>query len=327
MRRLLPFSLAAVIALTGCASVTTDTAGTVQTTEARGLEIDNCGILLDAEQPVERAVALEQGASDTLLMLGAAEQIAGVGHQKDNPPEGFETPRIIAPAIPTAEQIRAVDADFVYSPFRLVWTADSAGTREEWQELGVRTYQSNVECQDYGDNAGKTTFELVEKDITELGRIFGHEATAEDLVNTLRDTQATANKAPDGTTFVLLYSTIGGAPYVAGGPSIVTEMGEAVNMTNVFADVKEEWPQISWEAIAEADPDVIVLADLPNRGEPGDTWQEKVAALQSTPGTKNLRAVQDERFIVINGVTTSPSARSYQGLQQMSDAIGNGIAS
>ena len=327
MRRMLPLPLAAAVLLAGCAN-TADTADTTADTDttAPATTIDNCGIEISVEPPVERAVALEQGSSDTLLMLGAGDQIAGVGHQKDNPPDGYDTPEIIAPAIPTAEQIRAVDADFVYSPFALVWTADSAGTREEWDRLGVRTYQSNTECQDYGDNTGKSSFDLIEKDITELGEIFGRESEATDLKAKLRDTVTSANQAPDGTTFVLIYSAIGGAPYVAGGPSIVTEMGSAVNMTNAFGEVKEEWPQVSWEAVAEADPDVIILADLPIRGEPGDTWQEKAETLKTTPGTNNLQAVQNERYIIINGVTTSPSARSYQGLQQISDAIGNGIA-
>ena len=319
MRRLLPISLISALALAGCAGGETDTTTSTDTSaEASAKQIDNCGVMIDAAPTVERAVALEQGSSDTLLLLGAADQ-------KDNPPEGYETPKIIAPSIPTAEQIRAVDPDFVYSPFRLVWTADSAGTREEWQKLGVRTYQSNVECQDHGENKGKTTFELIERDITELGQLFAHEDVAADLIQKLRDTKAGAAQAPDGTTFAMVYSTIGGAPYVAGGPSIVTEMGDSVNMVNVFGDVKEEWPQISWEALAEADPDVLILGDLPTRGEPGDTWEEKVEALKATPGVNSMRAVKEERFIVINGVTTSPSARSYQGLQQISDAIANGI--
>ena len=106
MRRLLPISLISALALAGCAGGETDTTTSTDTSaEASANQIDNCGVMIDAEPLVERAVALEQGSSDTLLLLGAADQIAGVGHQKDNPPEGFETPKIIAPSIPTAEQI------------------------------------------------------------------------------------------------------------------------------------------------------------------------------------------------------------------------------
>lgn len=320
----LPATVALTLLLSGCTLV--DAPGSAPTPESVTHTLDNCGVQVPVGEPVERAVALEQGASDTLLMLGAGGQIAGVGHQKDNPPEGTQTPPIISPTIPTAEQIRAADADFVYSPFAQVWTADAAGTREEWQRLGVRTYQSNTECRDYGDNAGQPAFSLIKKDIGELGELFGREDEANALAQRLDSAVAGANQAPDGTTFLLLYSTLGGAPYVAGGPSIPTEMGEAVNMTNVFAGVKEEWPQVSWEALAAADPDVIVLADLPVRGEPGDTWQEKAADLEANPATRNLRAVKERRYIIINGVTTSASARSYQGLEQWSDAVGSGIA-
>lgn len=323
----LPALAALTLLLSGCSPV--DAPGpttTPESTEPAVRTLDNCGVRVPVGEPVERAVALEQGASDTLLMLGAGDQIAGVGHQKDNPPEGTQTPPILSPAIPTAEQIRAADADFVYSPFAQVWTADAAGTREEWQRLGVRTYQSNTECRDYGGNAGQSAFSLIKKDIGELGELFGRDGEAAELAQRLDSAVAGANQAPHGTTFLLLYSTLGGAPYVAGGPSIPTEMGEAVNMTNVFADVKEEWPQVSWEALASADPDVIVLADLPARGKPGDTWQEKVADLEANPGTRNLRAVKEHRYIIINGVTTSASARSYQGLEQWSDAVGAGIA-
>lgn len=330
--RIFALLTATALTVTGCTATTETNTATDAAAPASGVAdtsagvIDNCGYEIASDIPVTRAVALEQGASDTLLMLGAGDQIAGVGHQKDNPPDGYEVPTIISPKIPTAEQIRAADADFIYSPFESLWTADSAGTRDEWQKLGVRTYLSNTECTSYGDNKGKTSFELIEKDLGELGVIFGREAEAKELQEKLRATLADANQAPDGTTFVLIYSALGGAPYVAGGPSIVTEMGSAVNMTNAFGDLKEEWPQVSWEAVAEANPDVIILADLPNRGEPGDTWQEKVADLEATPGTRELEAVKQGRYIVINGVTTSPSARSYLGLKQISDAIGDGIA-
>jgi len=296
------------------------------TTTQNSATLDNCGVEIHVDTPVQRAVALEQGASDTLLMLGASEQIAGVGHQKDNPPDGLPKPKAIADQIPTAEQIRAADADFIYSPFELVWTADSAGTREEWQKAGVATYLTNTECSDYGENAGKNSFELIERDLTELGQLFGHEDKVAELIEQQRDTLDKAQQAPDGTTFMLLYSSLGGAPYVAGGPSIVTEMGRAVNMTNVFEDVKEEWPQVSWEEVAQADPDVIVIADLPVRGEPGDTWQEKVTDLENNPGTREMQAVKKERYIVVPGVATSASARSYQAVQAMSDAITSGIA-
>ncbi|MCI6206893.1 MAG: ABC transporter substrate-binding protein [Corynebacterium glucuronolyticum] len=130
-----------------------------------------------------------------------------------------------------------------------------------------------------------------------------------------------AVKAPQGTTFMLLYSSIGGSPYVAGGPSIVTEMGESSGMTNVFGSLTEEWPQVSREAVAEADPDVIILADLPKRGKPGDKWEEKAQGLENTPGTKEMKAVKNGSYVIVPGVATSASARSHEVVEAISAAL------
>lgn len=287
------------------------------------ISVDNCGFEIHLQPPIQRATTLEQGATDTLLLLGAKNQMAGYGHQKDAPPAGYSLDGLeeISPSVPNSEQLRDADTDFIYSPFALSWTADGAGSREEWANLGVGTYQSNVECPDHADNAGKSTFDLINKDITELGIFFDREKDARKLVTKQQEALKNAAQAPEGTTFMLLYSSIGGAPYVAGGPSIVTEIGEATGMNNVFGDLKEEWPQISWEAVAEADPDVILLADLPERGEPGDKWEEKVTALKETPGTKKMAAVKNDSFIVVPGVATSASGRSYEVLEKVSAAI------
>ena len=332
MRNMLP--LAAVLLVPVLTSCSPPAAQEDVQAEREGatVHLENCGVAYDVATPVNRAVTTEQGATDTLLLLGAANQIAGTGHQKDAPPTGYEEVaadlQALSPSVPTAEQIRAVDADFIYSPFDSVWTPDSVGTRQEWQALGVATYQSNTQCPNNAGNQGKSQFELLERDFAELGSIFGRQEEARKLIEQQRASLNTAreSKAPKGTTFVLLYSTIGGQPYVAGGTSIVSEMGDAVGMTNAFEDVGEEWPQVSWEAIAEANPDVIILADLPVRGKPGDRWEDKVESLQNTPGTSELEAVRNHRYIVVNAVDTSAGGRAYQAVDAIADAVRQGVA-
>ena len=55
----------------------------------------------------------------------------------------------------------------------------------------------------------------------------------------------------------------------------VRRTGEAARLfaegaRNAFADNRQLWPEISWEAILQRDPDVLVLADL-TRGKDGDS--------------------------------------------------------
>lgn len=300
------------------APTTQDSASTTH-----AVTIDNCGFETTVQAPVQRATTMEQGSTDTLLLLGAKDQIAGYSHQKDAPPAGYSLDGLteLSRTVANSEQLRNADTDMIVSPFKESWTADAAGAREEWQRLGVGTYNSNSECPTYGDNKGKTSFELIQKDLTDLGKIFGREEEAKELIATQNEALDKAVKAPEGTTFMLLYSSVGGSPYVAGGPSIVTEMGERSGMTNVFANLNEEWPQVSWEAVAEADPDVIILADLPKRGEPGDKWEEKVQDLENTPGTKEMKAVKNGAYVVVSGVATSASARSHEVIEAISAAL------
>ncbi|MCQ4614529.1 ABC transporter substrate-binding protein [Corynebacterium pseudogenitalium] len=316
--------LVAGLALTGCSSADEQTP---QAQSDSAITIDNCGTEVTVQGPVQRATTLEQGATDTLLLLGAKDQIAGYGHQKDLPPAGFSLDGLkeVSPSVPNSEQLRDADTDFIFSPFDENWRADAAGTREEWARLGVATFNPNSECPSYGDNKGKDSFQLIAKDLEDLGKLFGREEEAKKLIEKQNSELENAKQAPEGTTFMLLYSSVGGSPYVAGGPSIVTNMGERTGMTNVFANLDEEWPQVSWEAVAEADPDVIILADLPGRGEPGDKWEEKVADLEATPGTKEMKAVKNNMYIVVPGVATSASARSYEVVQNISKAIDDGL--
>lgn len=327
-------TVATAISLVACGGEAADNSAAGSSESAADFEpvtIDNCGTEFTVETPPQRATTMEQGATDTLLMIGAEDQIAGHSHHKSYPPEGFEEATenltVISDEPANSEQLRAADTDFIFSPFGTSWEEAGAGTREEWSQLGVPTYNNNTECRDYGENKGKGQFELLERDFTELGQIFGQEEGAQQLIKQQNEAlqDAADTQAPEGTTFMMLYSAYESDPYIAGGPSIVSEMGEKFGMTNVFADVDEEWPTVSWEAIAEADPDVIILGDLALRGSPGDTWQEKAEMLASTPAVQNLDAVKNERYVIIDGVTTSASARSHETIVEIAKALRDGV--
>lgn len=310
--------LATALLLGGCASDTEPVPVPADT-------IDNCGMPLNTTDPVHAAVTTEQGATDTLLALGQAENMAGTSHLKDavlpEHQEAFDSVPVLSDSVATAEQIRNADADFIYAPFISVFTPDQSGTREEWQELGVRTFVTNTQCPDHGENVGQSYFELLEKDFRELGVLFGAQDRAAGLIERQRAVVSGAESVAAGDSVVFLYSVYEGAPYVAGGTGIAQEMADLLGLDNVFSEVSEEWPEISWEAIASADPDHIVLADLPGRGAPGDPWQDKVEMMEENPAMEHTRAVREGNYIVVPGVGLSPSARSVEPLEILSEEL------
>ncbi|WKD58617.1 ABC transporter substrate-binding protein [Corynebacterium caspium] len=286
------------------------------------ITVENCGHTIELRAPAQRIVTTEQGATETILSLGGHDEIVGVGHTKDaywerNAKLAKDLP-ILSDTIPTTEEVRNVDADLVVSPFASVFTADTVGTREEYAKLGVGTWVTNLECAPDNEDA----FITLERDYEQLGKLLGREEEASKLIAEQRETIASAKSSGTGQSTVYLYSVFDDAPYVAGGFALTDAIAKITNTTNSFSNLKEDWPQISWESFADADPDIIFLVDLPTRGKPGDTAAEKMEMLKNNPATRNMRAVRENKFIAVPGVGLSPSARAVEPLQVIGSELG-----
>ncbi|WP_084168173.1 ABC transporter substrate-binding protein [Corynebacterium atypicum] len=323
-----------VLPLAACGGGDTPQAGSAADNSDNALiSVTNCGIDYHLDSPVRRAVTLEQGQTETLLALGVSEQMAGTSHKKDviRPEwqEAFDSVPVLSAEPATNEQIRDADADFIYSGFASNYTRESAGDRQEWQDLGVVAYLTNTECREVDDNAGVPAFELMKKDYRQLGAFFDKADRAEELIaeqdRVVRHAQQVAEKIDGSPSIALFYSSYEGAPYIAGRTSLAQDMFELLGARNVFEDVEEDWPTVSWEAFADRDPDVIVLADLAGRGKPGDTYQEKIAELENNPATKNLRAVQGKRYIVVPAIGLTPNVRAPEVLEVLAGALADGV--
>lgn len=249
--------LAAALALTGCSS--SDTTANTDTTAASSanketIAVENCGFTVEIQGPAQRVVTTEQGATETVLALGAKDQLAGVGHTKDaywdKTAEDAKDLPVLSDKIPTAEQIRGVDADLIVSPFSLVYDADTSGTREENAKLGVGAWYTNLECQDPDANA----YDTLEKDYEQLGTLLGREEEAKKLIDFQREQVSKAESTGKGQRVAYLYSVYEGAPYVAGNFPITETIGEITNTKNVFSDIEEDWPSISWGSVRRQGP-------------------------------------------------------------------------
>lgn len=294
------------------------------------MSVKNCGIELRLDHPVKRAVTLEQGATETLLALGAKDLMVGTSHRKEklrpDLQKAFDSVPELSPDPATAEQIRSVDPDFIYSPFIINYTRDKSGDRQEWVAAGVQPFVSNVDCRDEPENKGKDGFALIAEDFRQLGVMFDKQDTANSLVKDLDDAIAQAREVADKggkhhVSIAFLYSMYEGAPYIAGSKSIAQDMADFNGARNVFDDVHEDWPTVSWEAFAGKDPDYIVLADLSGRGAPGDTPAEKIKELETNPATRHMRAVREKKYIEVPGVGLTQSVRTVEPLRIITERL------
>ncbi|MEU8547588.1 ABC transporter substrate-binding protein [Streptomyces roseoverticillatus] len=291
---------------------------------AAAASVTSCGRKLSFAGPPERAVALDQTSTETLLELGLQDRMAGTANLKTKIPAQYEAAYagvpVIAPKIATGEQLRAAGPDFVVAGSADLFTKDRAGTREELAALKVPAFVSAVDCP-RRNPAGRTPFELLFSDYENLGEVFGVRERAGKLAAGQRAAVAEAGesaaKGPRGKerpTVVYLYSVFNGMPYVAGSTGLPSEMSRIVGAKNAFDDVNEDWPEVSWEEVAKRNPDFIVIGDLSERGRPGDSASEKRAAMTGHPVVSKLAAVRDNRILEVPGTELDPSVRSVHAL-------------
>ena len=87
---------------------------------------------------------------------------------------------------------------------------------------------------------------------------------------------------------------------------------QAAGLTNVFADIDDTWTSASWEAVAEKNPDVIVLI-----ASPGNTIEDKIALLQADPVMSTLDAVVNERFVTLDFAAAEAGVRNVDAVASL----------
>jgi len=323
-KAVLPLALvpALTLALASCAA-TAD----APSAEGPTTTVSSCGLDLAVTAPPERAVALEQGATELMLALGLEDRMIGTSYLTDAvAPEladAYAQVPVLAEQYPTTEQLRAAEPDFAYSMRASAFGPEAGGAREELVELGVPAYLSSNDCEDPALVTDEVGFDQLFEEVDDLATIFGVEDRGDALVAEQRATldavEADASATGDPSV-VWLYSTVEGAPIVAGANGLAHTLGELAGAENAFDDLDAQWAETTWDEIAQRDPDVLVLADL-SRGLAGDSAEDKIASLRADPVTAGLAAVQQDHLVAVPATELDPSVRSIDALQTLSTAL------
>ncbi|UXA17253.1 ABC transporter substrate-binding protein [Mycobacterium sp. SMC-4] len=288
--------------------------------------VQNCGRTVVVNAPPQRAITIDQPATELLLTLGLADRMVGTASWSDPVLPDLAAENAKVPVLsndhPSLERVLSEKPDFIYAIFDWSFTDEGVAPRDRFESLGVPTYQSSSECT--GQNAQQEralTPDDLYAEISDVATIFGVSERGEELISSLSSRMATAADGLDanGLSLMWWYSSTK-APYIAGccgAPGIITE---AVGATNAFADNRQLWPEISWEAILDRDPDVLVLADL-TRGDDGDSIAAKIEFLESDPVASQLTAVRERRWIVLSGSEMDPSLRNVDAVEKVAAGL------
>jgi iron complex transport system substrate-binding protein len=285
--RYAPFALALLLA--GSAPMTVMAATTYP------LTLDNCGFSLTLDAAPARVVTIKSTATEMLLALGLGDRIVGVGFQDGPVPDAWAADAAALPVLsdklPSQEVVLETEPDFVYGGWESNFAADGAGERPALQALDVGTYVSPAACRSV--KPAKLTFDGLFSEIKEIGTIFDAEDAANELV-AAQQAELSAIVPDDRDLTAVWYSSGTKTPYVGAGANAPAMMMEALGLDNIMGDVDEGWVSGSWEAIVDANPDVIVLVDAA-----WNSADQKKKLLAENPVTSQLDAVINQRYLVV----------------------------
>ena len=302
------------------------------------LTIENCGVRQTFTQAPQRVVTVGQHETELLLALGLEKSVAATSVWFGKLPDsladaGKKLPRL-ADNSPSFEAVVGQKPELVLAQYHWhIGPQGEVGTREQFASLGIKTWISPADCTDKtvtatsnADGARSTPFSLAEikHEVTDLAAIFDVPARGEqlnrDLTERIQKAQARISAKPLKVVFWFSSSRLNGDPWVAGNYGAPGWISRTLGLKNVI-DSHDEWPAVTWEHIAQMQPDVIVIAQMSRRLYPADDAAVKEAFLRRDPVTRNIPAVRNNQIIVVPAMSLNPSLRNVDAVELISDRL------
>jgi iron complex transport system substrate-binding protein len=278
------------------------------------------------EQTPQRVFGATQGPTETLLMLGLEDVIAGTANKTSEPvaeiADAYNRLNLVTADYATKEQVIACDPDMIIGRGAL-FTNGTWGitTTSEFKQLGITPWILT-------SSVNGSTIDDIYTDIRELGKIFDvqtrADAWADELEGRMSDLYARAKA--DGIsekpqTYLFLVKARSGNGYmVFSGPQTSQQEGalKPFGLTNAATEIRMD--TVSAENILAFDPDAIFAINY----TPGDTTetQAMIDDVKSNESLTTLPAVVNDAFYIIEyNDFFSYSFRTIDGIERLMQAM------
>jgi len=261
-----------------------------------------------------RIVSLLPSATEILFDIGAGDDVAGITHECDFPPQAQHLPRLTSSALPAAGISVEIDRHVRRSLHAgsSLYHLDAELLERLAPDLIVTQELCAVCAVSYEivDRAAKrltsdprivslepSSLEDVYANIITLGEFTGHEQGAAALVEALRARERVVRSGVAGRPRPRVLLLEWTDPLMSAGhwtPGLIEGAGGAPLLCNPGANSQT----IELQAIYDADPDVIVIAPC---GFDLRTTREAAQALAALPHWNELRAVASGAVACVDG--------------------------
>lgn len=301
-------------------------AGLVAATSAAAfpVTVKSCNRDVTFDAAPARAISNDVNLTEMMLALKLQDRMVGytgVSGWKtldESLREGVRELPELSPKYPSKEVLLNADADFFFAGWNYGMKVGGEVTPETLAPFGIKVYELTESCIHIMAK-NKPTMDDMFVDLLNLGKIFGVGDRAEALVAGYRQQLAditTRIGAVEKPVRVFVYDSGTEKPFTSGRFGIPTAMIEAAGGVNIMEDVEKSWTEVSWEPVIERNPEVVVIV---NYGEV--TAEQKISFMKENPAFKNLDAVKQDRFVVLEYVEATPGPRNVQAIDRLAKAF------
>jgi iron complex transport system substrate-binding protein len=269
-----------------------------QTAEAaQQMVTDDTGRQVTLPQTVRRIVSLAPSATEIIFALGAGDRLVGDTDYCDYPAEAKTKPKVGGVMNPNFEQVVALKPDVV--------VAAKAGNRKDTVDALERLHLPV-----YGLDA--RTVDDVLQSVQHLGEVIGAREQGKALVATLTARLDDLKQKLTGVQPVRVLFVVWREPLISiGQQTFIADALRRAGAESVI-DVQQDWPHVNLEEVVHLQPEYLVIAsDEPTEAETDLAW------MRSTPGWRDLKAVQEKKLAVMSEAVDRPVPRLVDAIEQL----------
>ncbi|HTS90055.1 MAG TPA: helical backbone metal receptor [Gemmatimonadales bacterium] len=217
--------------------------------------VDDAGDTVRLPAPPRRIVSLSPATTELLFTLGAGDRVVGRTPWDDYPPAARSVPSVGDGMSPNVEAVLARHPDLVL----LYRSPTNADARRAFLRAGIGVLSLSLDhLADVARNARL------------LGTLLGQSRVADSLVATFDSACGSLARAaaaePDSAKPRVLILAWDQPPIAIGRGSFQSEILQLAGARNVFGDIAAPSAPVSIEAIADRNPDLILVSDTGELG-------------------------------------------------------------
>jgi iron complex transport system substrate-binding protein len=254
---------------------------------------DDLGRKVELERPAQRIVSLAPFLTELVYSAGAGARLVGASAYSDYPPEASALPQVASAVGPEVEALAALKPDLV-----LAWQ-DSIRPNdvERLERLGMRVFVARAKKLEDPPRLAES-----------IARLAGTQPGP--AVRLYRERLRQAATAYAGRQPLRVFIEVWHSPLTSiGATHWLNEALASCGAVNVFGELAQVAPVVSWEELFRRDPDAIL-------GTPAQGKEEAFKAMWLERAS--LRAVGEDRFVFVDAdKLLRPTLRLADGVAEL----------